>query len=164
MDLSYSPKYEAFRREARDFLEKNRDRASSGSIAMRLGEKDPKTLEWQRILIEHGYAATAEVLELMRERGVALCPTLAASEAVARYRGWQEGEPEPQSVRESREMFARALEAGVTIALGSDVGVFAHGDNVRELELMVAGGMSPAAALRSATVVAAGVLEREDLG
>ena len=57
MDLSYSPKYEAFRREVRDFLEKNRECASSGSIAMRLGEKDPKTLEWQRILIEHGYAA-----------------------------------------------------------------------------------------------------------
>jgi len=57
MNLSYSPKYEAFREEVRDFLEKHRDRASATGIAMRLGEKDPKTLEWQRILIEHGYAA-----------------------------------------------------------------------------------------------------------
>jgi alkylation response protein AidB-like acyl-CoA dehydrogenase len=57
MDLSYSPSYEAFRREVSDFVESHRDRASSGSIAMRLGERDPKTLEWQRILIEHGYAA-----------------------------------------------------------------------------------------------------------
>jgi alkylation response protein AidB-like acyl-CoA dehydrogenase len=57
MDLSYSPKYEAFRREVRDFLEKNRDRASSDSIVLRVGQKSPKTLEWQRILIENGYAA-----------------------------------------------------------------------------------------------------------
>jgi alkylation response protein AidB-like acyl-CoA dehydrogenase len=57
MDLSYSPKYEAFRREVRDFLEKNRDRASSDSIALRVGQKSPKTLEWQRILIDNGYAA-----------------------------------------------------------------------------------------------------------
>jgi len=57
MDLSYSPEYEAFRREVRDFLERNRDRAPSSNIALRMGEKDRKTLEWQRILIEHGYAA-----------------------------------------------------------------------------------------------------------
>jgi alkylation response protein AidB-like acyl-CoA dehydrogenase len=57
MDLSYSPKHEAFRREVRDFLEKNRDCAPSSSIALRIGQKGPKTLEWQRILIENGYAA-----------------------------------------------------------------------------------------------------------
>jgi alkylation response protein AidB-like acyl-CoA dehydrogenase len=57
MDLSYSPKYEAFRHEVRDFLEKNRDRASSGSLVLRVGEKNAKAIEWQKILIEHGYAA-----------------------------------------------------------------------------------------------------------
>ena len=116
--------------------------------------------------IEHGEGATDEVLALMRERGVALCPTLAATEAVARYAGWKGGsEPEPERVRAAREMFARALRSGVTIATGSDAGVFAHGDNAREIELMVAYGMSPAAALRASTATAAQVLGRDkDLG
>jgi imidazolonepropionase-like amidohydrolase len=115
--------------------------------------------------IEHGSGATDELLALMRQRKVALCPTLAASEAIARYAGWKGGEPEPDRVRESRQMFARALASGVTIACGSDVGVFAHGDNARELELMVAYGMKPKAALKAATVTAAEVLgKQEELG
>jgi imidazolonepropionase-like amidohydrolase len=114
--------------------------------------------------IEHGSAASTEVLALMRERGVVLCPTLAANEASARYGGWEPGAEEPDRIVRSRETFARALAAGVTIACGSDAGVFAHGDNVRELELMVAWGMEPGRALRSATSVAAEVLNRDDLG
>jgi len=115
--------------------------------------------------IEHGTGATREVLQLMRERGVVLVPTLAASEAIARYGGWQPGEAEPPRLQQAREMFRNALEVGVSIACGSDAGVFAHGRNEREIELMVEYGMSPANAIRAATLDAAAVLgRRDDLG
>ena len=69
------------------------------------------------------------------------------------------------AIAQKRESFRAALGAGVTILSGSDVGVFAHGDNARELELMVAYGMTPNAALKSATSGAARVLHRErDIG
>jgi imidazolonepropionase-like amidohydrolase len=101
----------------------------------------------------------------MREHGVALCPTLAASEAMARYAGWVPSAPDPPRIKRAKDMFARALRSGVTIACGSDVGVFSHGDNARELELMVEYGMSPTDALKSATITAAAVLRRSsDLG
>ena len=112
--------------------------------------------------IEHGSNASEEIFTLMREHEVVLCPTLAAAEAIARYAGWEPGTPDPPRIKRSKEMFARALESGVTIACGSDVGVFAHGDNVRELELMVAYGMTPGRALRAATITAARVLNRQD--
>jgi imidazolonepropionase-like amidohydrolase len=113
--------------------------------------------------IEHGDEGDAETFRLMAETGVAYCPTLAASEAMCRYAGWKPGtEPEPLRLRASREAFRRAREAGVTIANGSDMGVFAHGDGARELELMVETGMPPGEALLSATAVAARVLRRDD--
>ena len=101
--------------------------------------------------IEHGNGGTAEIFRLMRERGVALCPTLAASDAIARYRGWNGAAPEPARVREKRASFAAALAAKAPICMGGDVGVYAHGDNAREMELMVAYGMPAPDVLAAAT-------------
>ena len=75
---------------------------------------------------------------LMAAQHVALCPTLAAGDAIAQYGGRKKGQqPEPASITRKRASFKAALDAGVTILSGSDVGVFPHGDNAREIEMMV---------------------------
>lgn len=102
--------------------------------------------------IEHGDAGTAEIWKLMADRRVALCPTLAAGDATAQYAGWKKGvDPEPARISAKRASFKAALAAGVPMCFGGDVGVYAHGDNVRELELMVDYGMSSLDAVRVAT-------------
>ena len=113
--------------------------------------------------IEHGDEADREALELMVSYGVGLCPTLAASDAVLQYSGWRKGiDPEPERIRLKREVFRLALDLGVDLCFGGDVGVFAHGENVKELELMVEYGMPPLDAVRAATSVNARILELAD--
>lgn len=111
--------------------------------------------------IEHGNEGTAEVFALMAQRDVAYVPTLAVDEALERTRGWSRDHARTVV---KRAAFAAARASGVTIANGSDIGVFPHGENARELELLVEHGISPVNALRAATSVAARVLRRDDFG
>lgn len=109
--------------------------------------------------IEHGDGADLEIYRLMKEKGVALFPTLAAGDAVLQYRGWNRArDKEPLRITEKKASFRRAMEAGVIIGMGGDVGVYAHGDNAREMILMQDYGMSAINVLRSATSVNANIL------
>jgi imidazolonepropionase-like amidohydrolase len=113
--------------------------------------------------IEHGDGGTREVFRLMASRNVAVCPTLGAGEAYAMYGGWRKGlDPDPPRVVRKKESFRLALEEGVPICFGGDVGVFDHGDNVWELELMVEYGMPTVDALQAATSGNAKILGLDD--
>jgi imidazolonepropionase-like amidohydrolase len=108
--------------------------------------------------IEHGDEGTEEIFRLMKDKGVALCPTLAAGDAILQYGGWKrETDPEPARITAKKRSFQTALKAGVTISMGGDVGVFTHGNNAREMELMVEYGMKPSDVLKSATSINADV-------
>ena len=108
--------------------------------------------------IEHGDNGTLEIFQLMKEKRVSLCPTLAAGDAVQQYKGWRKGmEAEPVVITNKRKSFQLALQAGVTICMGGDVGVFAHGDNAREMEMMAEYGMKPIDILKSSTSINADI-------
>jgi imidazolonepropionase-like amidohydrolase len=115
--------------------------------------------------IEHGYGGTAEVFRAMAAKKVALCPTLAASEAYARYfEKWNGQEPAPKSVQENRRSFQLAMNAGVPICMGGDVGVYTHGENWLEMDAMRRAGMSDAQVLIAATSGNAGIFGLSDRG
>jgi imidazolonepropionase-like amidohydrolase len=115
--------------------------------------------------IEHGYGGTPEVFKAMAAKHVALCPTLAASEAYARYfQHWNGVEPAPDSVQDNRRAFRAALAAGVPICMGGDVGVFTHGQNWLEMDAMAHAGMAPTAVLTAATSGNARIFRLADRG
>ncbi|MBA2433961.1 MAG: amidohydrolase family protein [Chthoniobacterales bacterium] len=116
--------------------------------------------------IEHGDEGTAEVFKLMKERGVALCPTVAAGDAIEQYRGWKKGSaPEPKGIMEKHASVKTARAAGVIFAMGGDVGVFPHGENAREMELLVREcGFTPLEVLRQATSGNAAIFRLADRG
>ena len=115
--------------------------------------------------IEHGDSVTPEVFKMMADRGVPLCPTLSGTEVGFIRNGWRKGiDPMPPEVALKHRTFKDALAAGVTICNGSDVGAYPHGDNAREIELLVEYGMTPVQALQSATVIDARVFHLADRG
>lgn len=110
--------------------------------------------------IEHGDLLNVETAALMKQKGVVYFPTLAATESVTQYKGWKKGiDPEPEAVLQKRKAFKIAMDNGVTIGMGGDVGVFPHGENVLEMELMVNYGMKPLQVLQAATSINAKAMQ-----
>jgi len=108
--------------------------------------------------IEHGSNGTPEVFAMMRGAGIALVPTLAATDAITRYRGWDGKAPEPEAITAKRASYSAALEAGVTIGVGGDTGVFTHGANAREAVIMADWGMASIDVVAALTVGNAEIL------
>ncbi len=114
--------------------------------------------------IEHGNFIDAEIAQLMKEHKVTYFPTVAAVDAINQYRGWKKGkDEEPEAVKQKKRSLKAAIDGGVTIGVGGDVGVFPHGENAYEMELMVEyGGMKPLDVLKAATVVNARAIHMEN--
>jgi imidazolonepropionase-like amidohydrolase len=115
--------------------------------------------------IEHGDGGTAETWALMKQHNVALCPTIAAGWSNTTYAGWKPAtDPEPARIKAKRESVRAAYLAGVPICMGGDVGVFTHGENVLEMELLAGAGMSVRDVLMAATSGNATYLGLRDRG
>lgn len=115
--------------------------------------------------IEHGDGGTPEVYDLMKQNNVALCPTLGAVHSIMQYRGWNpETDPDPARIAKKKVAFKQALETGVEMIFGGDVGVYDHGNNALELELMVEYGMPVTDVIKAATSGNARIFELEQLG
>jgi imidazolonepropionase-like amidohydrolase len=136
--------------------------ASAGNIPVVAHASSPEGMK-RAILagvatIEHGDDLTPEIASLMKQKGVALCPTLAAGDAIAQYGGWKKGTgPEPLRISSKRKSFQLALDSGIVMLMGGDVGVYAHGDNLREMLLMHEYGMPALDVLKAATSINAAI-------
>ncbi len=113
--------------------------------------------------IEHGDFIDVEIGKLMKEHNVTYYPTVSAVDVISQYRGWKKGvSPEPANVTNKKKSFKEALASGVTIGMGGDVGVYPHGENVLEMELMVEYGMKTIDVLKAATSVNAKTFHLEN--
>ena len=119
--------------------------------------------------IEHGIYLDDEVIEKMIEKGTYLVPTLLAPVSVIEFAdelGISEAglKKSKEVMEDHKASFKKAYDAGVKIAMGTDAGVFKHGTNLRELELMVESGATPMDAIVMSTKNAAECMEIENLG
>ncbi len=113
--------------------------------------------------IEHGDFIDVEIGKLMKEHNVTYYPTVSAVDVISQYRGWKKGvSPEPANVTNKKKSFKEAIASGVTIGMGGDVGVYPHGENVLEMELMVEYGMKTMDVLKAATSVNARTFHLEN--
>jgi len=120
--------------------------------------------------IEHGSYMDEETMELMKKYGTYLVPTITAGASVAdsaKIDGYFPAIVKPKALAvgpQIQNTFAKAYQAGVNIAFGTDAGVFKHGKNGKEFELMVEVGMPPMEAIKCATSINAAVLENNKIG